>query len=218
MIELLRAAFSPVNIAYTVLLLLVLVYWFTVIIGFLDFHFFDFDVETDVDVGADAHVATHIEPGEGINPVLSFLVFFNLGKVPFMIFFSFMVLFLWIGSMIGNRYFSDGSEYFALTLLIPNFMVSLLLTKLFTAPLKSVFREDEAEFNSNKEVIGHVGTAKLPIDDSSIGQLMVPTKTGAPLILNAKAMQGNRIERGEKGVVVHYDEENKVFIVEAFED
>ena len=54
MMELVTAAFLPVNFVLTVLLILVVLYWLMVIIGALDADLFDIDFDTDVDVDVDA--------------------------------------------------------------------------------------------------------------------------------------------------------------------
>ena len=57
--ELIQWAFSPVNVLFTGLLILVVLYWVTVILGALDIHIFDVDVSDsgghDVDVGDIGH-------------------------------------------------------------------------------------------------------------------------------------------------------------------
>ena len=48
MSELINNAFTGVNIIPTVLLMLVLIYWLTVILGIIDIDFFDFDIDFDI--------------------------------------------------------------------------------------------------------------------------------------------------------------------------
>lgn len=229
--ELFQAAFSPINLIYTILLMVVLLYWLTVFIGLLDLDSFDFDVDTDVDVDADidvdvdaevdvdTDVDTDADTGStGVSPVLALLVFFNLGKVPLMIFMSFLSLFLWMGSILGNHYLGANSLTFALILLVPNLLIGLFLTKFITAPLKPLFRDVENEFKDNQDMIGKVGTAVYSIDDQQISQIRVPTQNGSPLILRVKATEGNLIASGKQALLLHYDEEGEFFWVQPFDE
>lgn len=227
MTELFQAAFSPINLVYTVLLMVVLLYWLTVFIGLLDLSSFDFDVDTDVDVDADidvdvdadVDVDTDVDADAGAggaNPVLAFLAFFNLGKVPFMIFLSFLSLFLWMGSVLGNHYIGGDATTFAWILSVPNLFVGLFLTKLITTPLRPLFKDEKNEFESNQDIIGKIGTAVLAVDDQGISQVRVPTQNGSPLVLRVKATEGNLIASGEQALLLHYDEEGEFFWVEPF--
>ena len=63
MIELISIAFSPLNIVFTVLLILIVLYWITVILGVLDVDLFDIDFDTDVDVDAEVDALPHVIRG-----------------------------------------------------------------------------------------------------------------------------------------------------------
>lgn len=60
--ELYDFTFSSINIIPTLFLIIVVMYWITVLIGVLDFNSLDFDVDahTDIDVGVHADIDTHI--------------------------------------------------------------------------------------------------------------------------------------------------------------
>ncbi|GAB4411212.1 MAG: hypothetical protein OHK0053_38000 [Microscillaceae bacterium] len=218
MTELWQAAFSPASIFYTILLMVVGLYWITVFIGLLDLSSFHFEIDAHADLEAHAGLDAHADSGQevGANPILSLLGFFNLGKVPFMIFFSFLVLFMWIGSILGNHYLQSEIPAFAWAWILPNLLISLSLTKAVTSPLRGVFKDEENEFKNNQDVIGKVGTAMLPFDDETMGQVSIPTQQGAPLLIRAKATEGKQILKGFSALVVHYDEEKQYFLVEPY--
>jgi len=94
MYELIQTAFSPVNLIYTFLLIIVIMYWLSIIIGALDFGSFDIDFDIDADVDIDIDVDAEIETGSSSN-LAGVLHFFNFGKLPFMVIMSFAVLFAW---------------------------------------------------------------------------------------------------------------------------
>ncbi len=218
--ELFQAAFMTANLFYTILLIIVFIYWLTVFIGVLDLGSFDFDVDTDVDVDIDADVDTDtdVDAEGGLNPALAFLAFFNLGKVPFMIFLSFLSLFLWVGSLLGNYYLGDKIPMFVFAWVVPNLLLSLSLTKFCTAPLKSLFEDEENEFKTNQDIIGRIGMATLQIDDERISQLSIPNQHGSPLLVRAKATEGKEVLKGYQALVIHYEEEGNYFLVEPFID
>ena len=55
-LELMRFSFDMVNLPFTVLLLVVMLYWGCVIAGAMDLDFFDIDADAEVDMDADVDV------------------------------------------------------------------------------------------------------------------------------------------------------------------
>lgn len=221
--ELLDLAFTPINLPFTLLLLVILLYWLTVIIGLLDFSFLHFDVDADVDV--DFHLDTHVHLDKNIHVDVNVrggwwikvLTFFNLGKVPFMILLSFLVLFMWSGNLLGNYYLGNESLVGCLILLPGIIVASLFLTKLCTQPLKYVFSDGHNEFDSNHDLIGRTCMLLLSVEEDKIGQAEVLTKTGAPILLTVKTTAGNQIKRGQQGLVIDYDASSHTYLVEPFD-
>lgn len=216
MTELLHFAFAPVNLPFTLLLLIVLLYWLTVMVGVLDFSSFDFDVHTDLhhDIHVDKGVNVEVNTNVGWFGVV--LAYFNFGRVPFMIIMSFVSLFLWVGSILGNHYIGGGTVWVALLLFVPNLIVSLFLAKLVTNPLKWVFREDADEVESNHRMIGKTCTVLLSVNDQKIGQAEVAIQRGAPLLLTVRTTTGNKLARGEKGLIIDYDKNAHTYLIEPY--
>jgi hypothetical protein len=208
--ELLHFAFAPVNIPFTLLLMLVLLYWVTVIVGMLDLGSFHLHHDLHVDKG----VNVEVDLQAGWWGVV--LAFFNVGSVPFVILLSFTALFLWVGAILGN-YYLGGPAWVSLLLFVPNLLVSLLLTKLITTPLKWIFREDPHEVERNQQVIGRTCTVLLPANDKKIGQAEVPIQRGAPLLLTVRTTAGNHMARGEKGLIIDYDKNAHTFLIEPYD-
>ena len=79
--ELFDFAFSPPVITYSILLMVFLLYWMTVIIGVFDFSSLDFDIDIDADVDMDVDVDvdadTDVDASGGGSIVLVVLSFFN---------------------------------------------------------------------------------------------------------------------------------------------
>ncbi|MEM6297684.1 MAG: hypothetical protein AAF740_03240 [Bacteroidota bacterium] len=220
MLELYQAAVSPTNFIYSLMLLMALLYWVTVFVGVLDIDSLDFDVDIDIDADFDVDVDADVDADTGASTSggsfwLSVLSFFNLGKVPFMIFFSFLALSLWVGSILFNYYLAQGQPWFwAAGWVIPNLLIALFITKALTQVVAPVFADEVNEFATHEDVVGKLGVASLPLDDYSVGEIRVATKAGAPLCLRAQAAQGREISKGDNVLVIFYDAEQKFYLVE----
>src|SRR5688500_13547879 len=92
MTEFVETAFAGVNVVYTTLLIIVLIYWCIVILGLLDIDSFDLDADVGGDLDVDAGAAGHAGG-------FSWLAFFNVGEVPIMFFASIVVLTMWVVSL-----------------------------------------------------------------------------------------------------------------------
>jgi membrane protein implicated in regulation of membrane protease activity len=217
MTELLHFAFAPVNVPFTLLLIVVLLYWASVMIGVVGIGVFDTDIDTDLhhEVHVDKGVNMDVEPHAGWFGVV--LGYFNVGSVPFMILMSFVSLFLWIGAILGNYYLGGGAWWMGVLLFVPNLLVALFLTRLITSPLKRIFREGQNPVESNHNLIGRTCTVLLPATDGKIGQAEVAIQRGAPLLLTVKTTSGHKLARGEKGLVIDYDKNAHTYLIEPYD-
>ncbi|MEZ5041749.1 MAG: DUF1449 family protein [Saprospiraceae bacterium] len=205
--ELLQAAFSLNNIVFTVLLGMVLLYWLSVFLGLLDMGSFDVDLEVDADLDVDADIA-----GGNLAGVLHF---FNFGKLPFMIVMSFLILSMWVISILLNHYFGYGSLGFALLMFFPNLAASLLITKVVTSPFVPVFEsldgtEDPIDY------IGQVCTLTLSAAPNDLGQAELLVN-GSNLLVNVMA-DNQLINKGEKALIIQENKEKSYFIIQKIDD
>ena len=206
MAELLQAAFSGVNLLPTAFLVFVLLYWVAVIFGLLDLEFFNIELEAKVDA-------------DGVSSVTwlnSALAFFNLGKVPLMVFLTFWALPCWVLSILANHYLNNDYQLLGLVYLIPSFIAGLFVAKLLTAPFVKLFAALEKEHESSTTVIGQVCTVLLPASATELGQAAVKT-SGAPLLLNVKTTSANSIRKGDTALIIDYNAENKFYLIEPYE-
>lgn len=236
MSELITAAFSSSNLFLTFLLGLVSLYWLSVMIGAIGMDSFDFDldidadvdididvdVDADIDVDADADVdadgdADTSSLGGGL--MIGALRFFNFGRVPFMVLLSTIILCMWSISIYCNHdasWINPGNNtYTAALLFLPNLVVSLLLSKVFTAPLVPVF----AKLNTAEKALiidGKVGTLMTSIKEQEIGQLKIDID-GSIVSLSVQSNDGKKIQKGEKVVVVEKIDNGKTYIVQRIE-
>ena len=135
MAELIQSAFSPVNAVVTVLLILNVIYWITVILGLLDVDFLDIELDSglemdsDIDVDVDAAGEIDMELGDG-SILRSVLHFFYIGEVPIMLLLSILILSMWILCMFGNHYFNPrGSFLLAMPVYAVSVVTSLLISR-----------------------------------------------------------------------------------------
>jgi hypothetical protein len=207
MLELLYVAFTPVNLFFTVLLLLVLVYWIMVILGALDVDFLDIDFDSDVD--ADADVDMDFQGGGFLRGIMEF---FYVGEVPVMVLVSLFSLSAWTISVLGNYYLNPSSS---LILLLPilagNLFVSCILVKITGVPLKKVFRSLEEDPNAPRDVMGRICIiVTTEVTSERMGQGEAAGK-GAPILLNVIAEGDHVFHKGDEAVIVEKNKETGVY-------
>ena len=200
----------PVNLPASFLLGLVLLYWLMVILGVLGMDAFDLDLDADLDFDVEADVDGHFE-GSVFGKVLDF---FHLGDVPIMIAVSFFVLNMWIITIVSNHYFNPELSWMVLGMwVVPNVVVSLMITKLILLPLATIFRNSESQQKLREEMIGQVGVVKTSEVNEGFGQIEIQ-QDGPPIVLNVIAATGRRLGRGDAARIVSYDANKDRYIVE----
>lgn len=208
--ELIQTAFSPINLIHSFLLILVILYWLSIIIGALDFGSFDidFDIDADLDVDIDAE----IEAGTTSN-LAGVLHFFNLGKLPFMVIMSFAILFSWAISVLANYYFGGGSILFALAIFIPTIFISLCLTKIITTPLIPIFENLDTGIDP-VDYIGMICKIVLPTSPTKMGQAEVLLEN-SPLLINVKTDNEttDNLEKGAKAIITRKEKNKPYYII-----
>ncbi|MBK8038068.1 MAG: hypothetical protein IPK22_13195 [Verrucomicrobiaceae bacterium] len=209
MFELFQAAISPHQVLLTLLLALVVCYWLLVIFGALDF-------ETDLpdDFGAGDADGSH---GHGINTGGAWITagrLFGFSQVPIVVWLSFLILFMWFLSLaLNEKWNSTHSTAQAFILLGPNLAGSLIITKLVTIPIASLFRAMADADTEAEEVIGRTGTVCSIEADETYGQLEV-TANGAPLLINVRT-QGGTLAKGSQAKITAAGTDNAFYFIES---
>lgn len=226
--ELFEAAFSGVNIIPTVFLLLILVYWIFVIIGAMDMDFLEVDIETDVDIDAnvevDADVDTDAEfdtdaDAHDVGSVAflnSVLTFFNLGKIPFMVWLSFLIIPMWVISILFNYYLHNSSFLISMVALIPNLVASLIVSKILTTPIAVLFakmrKNDEDKFNYT----GKICTVLMSASHTRFGQAEI-NRDGNIYRVNILTKEETIIlDKGQTALIIEFLPEKKCYLVEPY--
>lgn len=213
MIEFITAAFSPVNVVFTVLLLLTGLYWLTVIVGLLDVELFNIEMpEAEIEPGMDADGAD--VDAVGVGPLRSILQFFYVGEVPTMILASVLILSLWTFSMLGNYYLNPGrSMLVAIPILAGNLVASSIMMKILVAPLRRFYAMLNKDYNAPGKIIGKICTVTTThVSREKMGQAEVSTK-GAPIVLNVLSQDQHVFGKGEEAVVVEKDDEKGTYLI-----
>ncbi|MCB2377262.1 DUF1449 family protein [Hymenobacter sp. BT635] len=208
MTELLQAAVSPPNLLATGILIFVLLYWLTVIIGLLDFKTLDLHLHDAHDVPHDADFS--------VSWLNNALAFFNLGRVPLMVFLSFVALPLWVGSILVNYYTHNTSWLLGVGFCLPLFIGSLLVAKVLTTPFVHLFATFEKDQAGSSNPIGKVCTVLLPASQSHLGQAMVRTN-GDTLMLNVKAASATELRKGDTALVIDYHAPSRCYLIEPYD-
>ena len=209
--ELFQEAFSIHNLPVTVLLGLVLGYWLLVVIGFIDAD------DSGIDINGDGHAdfGDHHSAEGGF--WLSAGKFLHLGVVPFMIVVSVLALLMFLFSVLANYYFNgqpgDRSATIALLWLIPNFLVSVIITRIVITPVKKLFASFQDRIEAETKVIGKEGIVTSMQVDRTYGQVEITTD-GAPLLLNARVSEGHdAIPKGTSVIVFDISEDHSHYLI-----
>ncbi len=221
--ELINAAFSAPNILLTILFILVVFYWMTVIVGALNVDSFDIDVDVDVDVDIDVDIdadvdvdaETEVSGGGGANWFFGLLRFFNFGRVPFMVVMSILILSMWSISMLCNHEGSPinpGNSFILAALyFIPNLIASAFVMKFISTPLIPIF--DKLDTHAQAlQYEGQIGILTTDIKENGLGQLKLFVNNSS-IVISVKSANGLPIPRGQKVVVVEELSQEKCYIV-----
>lgn len=212
MLEVFQAAISPLNIVFTVMLILVVLYWICVILGAFDIELFDVDLDIGTDIDADVDIDADTEV-HGPGFLRAFLAFFYVGEVPVMVLLSVMVCSMWFISMFGNYYLNPAQSWLiAMPIFIGNLFASLMIIKAIGKPLKKFFDMFEKDYNAPRPVLGRLCTVTTTKVSDELGQAQVKTK-GAEITLNVITENGETLHKGEQAVVVRKDENKGVYVI-----
>ena len=219
MTEFLHNLMHPLpNAVMTIIMGVIFLYWLVVFfmgVGLDDLDLgFDFDVDTadaDIDGEIDASdTNTEKSPGFFIN----FLNFINVGKVPFMLIFSTLKFFIWIGTLITTHFINVASwGAFSLLILIPLAILAVFCTKFATNPLVKFFKEIGYKGEDRIEFLGRSGKMLSSIKENKIGTAEIVVDKN-PIVLNVKSKDGSEIKYGDYIVVVDESDDKKIYFVE----
>tara|TARA_B100000809_G_scaffold55147_1_gene50936 strand:+ start:1097 stop:1762 length:666 start_codon:yes stop_codon:yes gene_type:complete len=216
--EALVYSFQAINVFPTILLLITVLYWVAVILGALDVGFLDFDLDPDfeTDVNVEIDVGTEVDAETGGGFAESFLSFFNLGRIPVMVVFSFFSISFWLIAINVNHYFGVHSLWFAFLLYFPVMFGSLFVAKFCTVPLLPVFGALNKEGQTKQGLVGTLGVNVLPLSKGKLGQVKL-IKNEETFVIKVRTLYPDKINKGQQVIVIEYKEKDRYYLIEPFE-
>lgn len=243
MTEFLETALSMPTLAFTSLLGVMLLYWVSVMVGALDLDVLDpggaldgvdgaldgvdgaldgadgaLDGADGAADGADGADADGDLGDAGPHGFAGLLHALRLRYAPLTVVLSGLALFGWIASFVASRYLAP-------ILPLPGFVTGLIvavaallvawpLTSLVTRPMAPLFKMDKAK--SNRDLIGQVVTVKTGRVDAGFGQAKLEDGQ-ASMLLKVRCEDPDALGRGDRALIVDWDEETGAFDVEPME-
>lgn len=199
--------FEPANIIPSVFFLVIILYWVIVLLGVIDLDFIDFDVDVDVDTDVEVDSSNIF----GLNKVMAF---FNLGKIPFMVFLTFLVIPWWFSTILVNHFL--GIHWFlpGLLVVVATFVVSLIVSKVLTQPFVKLFEVLDKE-EKEMDIVGTVGEVRLKASDLLTGQGEFKLDK-AFVSVKIRTRKGVVVNPGDKVLVVDDRQKDEFYIVEPY--
>ncbi|WP_205326040.1 hypothetical protein [Glycomyces sp. YM15] len=205
MSEFLDIALSFPPVVFSFGLVLVVVYWLTVIIGAMDVDVVDVGSETEFDAGG------------------GFWSAFGFGAVPFTVVLSLWITLGWIVTVLGTTWVRSADMFIPATLtgtavLVAGIGVGMLGAKLLTRPLAKLF--EDAPATGHADLVGKVCVVRTGTVSLDAGQAEITDDEGSVLLINVRrsphepeGIDPELYSRHSKVVVFDYDEVEKVFLV-----
>jgi len=199
----LYVCFTGASLPASTLLVAALLYWLLSVLAGLDIDFLDFDLDVDGSPDVDATLSVGLV-------VLRFL---NIGRVPLVVWGSLFAVTFWLVSMLLNRWMDDPATrlewWYVAQFVLRNVVVSALLTKVFTQPLRDKF--EPVEPNTAQDLIGRQCMITTSEVTATFGQGQVQAE-GAPLLLDIRTQEGS-LPKGSHATIVGFDPEKNVYFV-----
>ncbi|CAM2065531.1 DUF1449 domain-containing protein [Sulfidibacter corallicola] len=170
------------------------------------------DADADMDAGADADAHAHGHAG-ALN---GFLAFMNLAHVPLMVVLSVQILVMWVVQMSANKILGWNSQLLGFALYIPNFLASLIVTKIVTTPIAKMFKALHDSHDAIDTVVGHECLLISSAGPDLLGQGRVQTQ-GAPMLVSVRTREG-KVSEGSKAIILEKAETGNFYYIERLND
>lgn len=209
--EILELSFGYQNLIPTILLLFVFIYWITVILGAIDISSIDIDIDVDVEPDIDVDV-----DAPSLSWLNNILVFFNLGKIPFMVWLSFVAMPLWMLSVIANATINNESFLLSTLIFIPILIVCMFIAKFATIPFIPIFRALD-KGSENLVFPGKVCTVLITPTNGKIGQAEIKT-TDSFILVYIYTDNDIILKKGDTALIIEKHNTKDYYLVEPYEN
>lgn len=197
--EFIRVCFEWPTLPASILLVVCLLYWLSVILGLLDFDLFDFDLDFD----ASTEGPSFLDFG------FIGLKFLNLGEVPVMLWLSGFSISMWMLSINFDSKVAISSFLDYLPIAARNIGISLVIVKLLTQPLRGMFKYKPP--NEVATLLGKTCRVTSTSVSDRFGQAELEAE-GAPLKLHIRS-EDKSIQKGDLVQLIDFNTEQQVFYV-----
>jgi len=237
--EFLAASLSFPTVVFTVLLLIALLYWVLVIVGALGLDALDLDhghdgaghgpdlhhgIDHDLhpgadhagDAGHDGHVE-HGHSGEGLGILPTLLWVLKLNSVPMTIVLTMVFFWSWLACHLAMHYVVGYEAHWAAEagLFAGALLLSLPLASVSVRPLVPLFRTHPGARRT--ALLGKIVDVDTSYVDDKFGVAKVDDG-GAGLLVQIRCDAPNPLTRGQRALVVSYDEAREVYEVTPIDD
>lgn len=214
--ELLEISFSPVNAFFTVMSLLMIVYWILVIVAGLDPDVLSIDFDSgDLESNFDHDVSGSESASEG-SGFMKILEYFNFDELPLMFILTIVFFSMWFIGVNITYYLGVEDTLIGFLLLIPNFILSLFIVKLFSKPLGYFYKQLNHKGEPEIDFLGRRCTVLSTLTDQKTGQVELLVN-GDPMKLYARSNTEEIIKPGQQAVIVGESNDKKYYLAEKFD-
>jgi len=197
----------------------------------------DIDIDADVDVDVDADLNTGIEGGnvdfhdiantevnkedvvgkrkKSLKWWQILLIYFNFVGLPFMFTFTCWIFIWWMCTTISTTLTNSISNDFGFILMIVGIFPSLLITKIFTSPFKSFFKNLNQDGDAPTEIIGRKGTCLSNISEQKLGSAEVFADDNT-LSINIKSLNGETIKFRTPILIIKQSDDKSFYYVQEY--
>ncbi|KAA1247462.1 hypothetical protein F0000_03105 [Aquimarina sp. RZ0] len=240
--ELFDIAFSQVNMVLTILMILLILYWLFTMISGIDFDLdldVDIDIEVDADVDLDIDADSNIEGGnldfEDIaNTEVNkediigkrrkplkwwqiLLIYFNFVGLPFMFTFTCWIFIWWLCTTITTNLTHSYDSNFGFIFFLGAIIPSLFITKVFTTPFKSFFKNLNKDGDAPIDLLGRKGIILSTVSKDKMGSAEVVVD-GNPMSIYVKSLNGEQINYHQKILVIKQSDDKNFYYVQSYND
>ena len=221
--EFLVTALSAPTLIFTILMGVVLLYWVTVMVGALDLDILDpggaaEGLDGAVEGAAEGAAEGLADGGDAdleVGGIAGVLAALKLRYAPVTVTFSVLTLLCWLGTFFGSRYLAPivpgGAWVAGLAVTAAALLLAWPVTSLATRPLAPLFKTTGAK--GNRDLIGSVVVVKTGNVDRTFGQAEL-NDGQAGLLLRVRCDDEDALKRGDRALIVDWDEEAHAFAVE----
>ena len=218
--ELIEISFSPVNAFFSIMSIIMLLYWIMVIVAGLDPDLFSIDFDSaDLDTDLDSHshdIPDRSDASSDGNPFMKTLEFFNFDELPLMFILTIIFFSMWLVGVNITYYLGVESTLIGFLLLIPNFILSLFIVKIFSKPLSYLYKQVNHKGEPEIDFLGRRCVVFSSLDDVRTGQIQLSVN-GDPIRLSARSNTDEKLIAGQEAVIVAESEDKRYYLVEKFD-